>query len=192
MKIDAQLAATVAMVVDEGSFEAAARRMHVTQDFEGKDFIVFRSGRWHATPLLLTLIVVETTDVMFAFDSIPAVFSVTKDSFIVFTSNVFAVLTMRSLYFALRGTVDRFRYLKPALALLLVIIGLKIVAERFIEIPVWATLGVTVGREAGPRRDDPVGDAAVADLGRLDEGVVESPGAGVCDHAFPGDLELLG
>ena len=63
-------------------YRFVARRMHVTQDFEGKDFIVFRSGRWHATPLLLTLIVVETTDVMFAFDSIPAVFSVTKDSLV--------------------------------------------------------------------------------------------------------------
>jgi tellurite resistance protein TerC len=88
-----------------------------------------RTGALLATPLLLALILVELTDVIFAVDSIPAIFAITTDPFLVFTSNVFAILGLRSLYFALAGMMDRFRYLKPALAFVLVIIGTKMLAH---------------------------------------------------------------
>jgi TerC family integral membrane protein len=88
-----------------------------------------RPGAWLATPLLLALVMVELTDVVFAVDSIPAIFAVTTDPFLVFTSNVFALLGMRSLYFALAGMVGRFRYLEPALALVLVVVGTKMLAH---------------------------------------------------------------
>lgn len=125
-------------------YRFAARHLRVTADFHGNRFLARRNGTLYATPLLMTLLVIEATDVVFAIDSIPAVLSVTRDPFVVFTSNVFALLGLRALYFALHGMVDRFRYLKPALSLLLVIIGLKIFASEFIEIPVWATLATTV------------------------------------------------
>lgn len=124
-------------------YRFAERRLNVTRQFHGHRFFVRRDGELHAAPLLTTLIVVEATDLVFAIDSIPAIFSVTQDPFIVFTSNVFALLGLRALYFALHGAIERFHCLKPALALLLVIIGLKIFASEFVEIPVWATLVAT-------------------------------------------------
>lgn len=130
-------------------YRFAARHLRVTHEFRGNRFLVRENGALYATPLLLTLIVVEATDVVFAVDSIPAILSVTRDPFVVFTSNVFALLGLRALYFALRGVIERFRYLKPALSLLLVVIGLKIFAAEFVEIPVWATLSVTLAVLAG-------------------------------------------
>jgi tellurite resistance protein TerC len=91
----------------------------------GERFIVQRDGQWALTPLALALIMIETSDLIFALDSIPAVFSVTRESFLVFTSNIMALLGLRSLYFVLAGAVDRFRYLRTALGLLLVLIGTK-------------------------------------------------------------------
>lgn len=102
------------------------RLMPVTKKFHGDRFFVFRTRRWFATPLFIVLLSVEATDLVFAIDSIPAVFSVTLDPFIVFTSNVFAILGLRSLYFLLARAVTAFRYLKPALGLVLTFAGAKL------------------------------------------------------------------
>lgn len=99
------------------------RVVPMTEDYRGGAFIVLERGRWLVTPLLVVLVAVETTDIMFALDSIPAVFAVTTDPFIVFSSNLFAILGLRSLYFLLAGLLDRFIYLKTGLAALLVFAG---------------------------------------------------------------------
>ena len=96
------------------------------------------------TPLALVLVLVETTDLIFALDSIPAIFAVTRDAFIVFTSNVFAILGLRSLYFVLAGAIQYFRYLKIGLSIVLVFIGLKMVLLKYVSIPTALSLGVVV------------------------------------------------
>lgn len=105
----------------------------VTPDYHRGQFAVRSGGRWLLTPLGLALVAVEATDVVFAVDSIPAVFAVTTDSFLVFTSNVFAILGLRSLYFALAGVMDKFRYLKASLAVLLALIGLKMLLKDWLQ-----------------------------------------------------------
>ena len=97
-----------------------------------------------ATPLLAVLVAIETTDIMFALDSIPAVFAVTTDPFIVFSSNLFAILGLRALFFVLAGALDRFHYLKPAVAMILVFVGAKMVAAAWIHVPTLASLAVIV------------------------------------------------
>ncbi len=99
--------------------------MPVTADFRGARFFVMENGVRHATPLFVVLILVEISDVIFAVDSIPAIFAVTTDPFIVYTSNVFAILGLRSLYFALAGVMDKFHYLKIGLGLVLTFVGVK-------------------------------------------------------------------
>lgn len=106
----------------------ARRLFPVSPDFDGERFITRRGGLWMLTPMALVLIMVEMTDLVFALDSIPAIFAVTQDAFIVFTSNIFAILGLRSLYFALAGAIAFFRYLKVGLSLVLVFIGLKMLA----------------------------------------------------------------
>ena len=101
----------------------------VASEFEGQKYLLRRDGRWVLTPLALVLLTVETTDLIFAVDSIPAIFAVTQKPFIVFTSNVFAILGLRSLYFVLAGAIDYFRYLKFGLSIVLVFIGGKMLAE---------------------------------------------------------------
>lgn len=108
----------------------AKRFVPVTDDYHGDRFFVQRDGRRWATPLFIVLIVVETTDLVFAVDSIPAIFGVTKDPFIVFTSNIFAILGLRSLYFALSGVMDKFHYLKYALSFILSFIGVKMLLSH--------------------------------------------------------------
>jgi len=103
----------------------------VTEAYQGKQFFVRLAGRLHATPLFLVLILVEFTDLVFAIDSIPAIIAVTTDPFIVYTANVFAILGLRALYFALAGIVPRFVYLKYALSLVLVVVGGKMIANYF-------------------------------------------------------------
>jgi len=120
----------------------ARRLFPVTPEGAGKSFFVRRGGKIHATPLLIVLLVVETTDLVFALDSIPAVFGVTRDLFVVFTSNAFAVLGLRALYFLLAGSADRFVYLKPGIALLLVFIGVKMLLYDVVHMPVWVSLVV--------------------------------------------------
>lgn len=104
-----------------------------TNTFDGENFVTRVGGQLRFTPLFLVLIVVETTDVIFALDSIPAIFGITKESFLIFTSNVFAILGLRSLYFVLASAMGYFRYLKYGLALVLVVIGVKMLAEHWLE-----------------------------------------------------------
>ena len=113
-----------------------------TDGLRGAKFVVRENGRRLATPLLLVLVLVEVTDLVFAVDSIPAVFAVTRDPFLVFTSNIFAILGLRSLYFLLAGVMDRFHYLKPALALVLAFVGTKMVVVDFFHVPIALSLGV--------------------------------------------------
>ena len=138
---------------DHNPLVRAARRLYpVTAGFRGPHFVVFEDGRRMITPLFLVLLVIESTDLLFAVDSIPAVLVITRDPFLVFTSNVFAILGLRSLYFALAGMMDKFRYLKLALVVLLIVIGVKMLISHWVPIPtswsLWsigAILGVGVG-----------------------------------------------
>ncbi len=118
----------------------ARRFLPVTEDYHGQRFFVRLNGRMFATPLLLVLIVVETTDLVFALDSIPAIFAITRDPFIVYTSNVFAILGLRSLYFLLAGAVQKFYYLRAALSVILVFVGIKMVIGPVYHMPVGVSL----------------------------------------------------
>jgi tellurite resistance protein TerC len=111
-------------------------------DYRGARFSVIEQGRRYATPLLLVVAVVEATDIVFAVDSIPAVFAVTRDPFIVYTSNIFAILGLRALYFVLADVIGRFAYLKFGLALVLVFVGAKMLLGDVYELPVAISLGV--------------------------------------------------
>ncbi|HJQ14550.1 MAG TPA: TerC family protein [Anaerolineales bacterium] len=121
------------------------RFMPVTENFEKDQFFVRRAGKLMATPLFLILLVVESTDLVFAVDSIPAIFAVTRDPFIVYTSNVFAILGLRALYFLLANVMDKFQYLKVGLSAVLVFIGVKMVIDGFYHIPIGVSLGVVAG-----------------------------------------------
>jgi tellurite resistance protein TerC len=122
-----------------------ARHLRVTKSFSGQKFFVREQGLLFATPLFLVLLVVEVTDVTFAVDSIPAVFGITRDAFIVYTSNVFAILGLRTLYFLLAGVLDRLTYIKFGLAAVLVFVGAKMLVETWMHISVVASLGIVVG-----------------------------------------------
>jgi tellurite resistance protein TerC len=126
-----------------------ARILPVTPVLHGGRFVIRQGGRLVATPLLITLVVVETTDLVFALDSIPAVFSVTRDPFIVYTSNVFAMLGLRALYFLFAHAVERFQYLRYGLAAVLVFVGGKMLLADVLEIPAWASLLVVAVAIAG-------------------------------------------
>jgi len=116
--------------------------MPVAENYEGEKFFIRRVGRLMATPLFLVLLMVESTDLIFAVDSIPAIFAVTNDPFIVYTSNVFAILGLRSLYFLLANVMDKFQYLKIGLAFVLTFVGTKMVLVDLYKIPVGISLGV--------------------------------------------------
>jgi tellurite resistance protein TerC len=118
------------------------RIMPVTDNYEGDRFFLRRAGKLFATPLFLVLLLVESTDLVFAVDSIPAIFAVTNDPFLVYTSNVFAILGLRSLYFLLAGVVDKFYYLKLGLSAVLVFVGIKMVMIDIYKIPVGLSLGM--------------------------------------------------
>jgi tellurite resistance protein TerC len=111
-------------------------------EYHGTHFVVKRAGRWYATPLLAVLIIIEATDIVFALDSIPAVFAITRDPFIVFTSNIFAVLGLRALFFLLAGMLGRFRYLKVGLGLVLAFVGTKMLLIDLVRVPIALSLGV--------------------------------------------------
>ncbi len=117
----------------------------VTSDNVGGKFFVKRAGKIMATPLFIVLIVIETTDIIFAIDSIPAILSITLHPFIVFTSNVFAILGLRALYFALSGVMKLFVYLNYGLSLILIFVGVKMIVSEFYKIPVSAALAVVGG-----------------------------------------------
>lgn len=118
------------------------RIMPVSANYDGKNFFVRQAGVLMATPLFLVLLIVESTDLVFALDSIPAIFAVTDDPFIVYTSNVCAILGLRSLYFLLAGVIDKFHYLKLGLSVVLTFVGVKMVIVDFYKIPIGVSLGV--------------------------------------------------
>jgi tellurite resistance protein TerC len=123
----------------------AHRWLPFTDRFHGRHFFVKIKGKRVATPLFLTLLMVESSDVMFAVDSIPAIFAVTRDPFIVFTSNIFAILGLRSLYFVLAGYMERFRYLKQSLVFVLAYVGVKMLISNHYHIPAGVSLGIILG-----------------------------------------------
>lgn len=116
--------------------------LKITSGFEGERFFTVREGVRYATPLFLVLVLVEVSDLVFALDSIPAIFAVTEDPFIVFTSNIFAILGLRALYFLLADVADRFHLLKYGLALVLIFVGTKMLIVDWFKIPVTVALGV--------------------------------------------------
>jgi len=118
------------------------RWVPMTREYHGQSFMIRTNGKTRATLLLLVLIVIETTDVIFAVDSIPAIFAVTQDSFIVYTSNVFAILGLRALYFMLAGVMQMFVYLKFGLSLVLCFVGAKMLLANIYKIPIGASLAV--------------------------------------------------
>lgn len=146
------------------------RNFRVTEEFVGSKFFVMRNGVRYMTPLFVVLILIEITDVVFALDSIPAIFAITTDPFIVYTSNVFAILGLRALYFALAGIIHRFHYLKYGLSLVLVVVGVKMVLNAWFGakvIPTEVALLITAALIAGSifysmwkTRDLPAAEAA--------------------------------
>ncbi|MCA9626541.1 MAG: TerC family protein [Myxococcales bacterium] len=127
------------------AIRAFRRVVPVWPQFEGDRFFVKRDGRRMATPLLLALVAVEVSDVIFAVDSIPAIFAITTDPFIVFTSNIFAILGLRSMYFLLAGVISKFHYLKLGLSFVLVFVGAKMLLMSFVKIPVLVSLAIIAG-----------------------------------------------
>ena len=125
--------------------KALQRLLPITPKLDGDRFVVWRDGKRWGTPLLLALVAVEVTDLIFAVDSIPAIFAVTRDPFIVFTSNIFAILGLRSLYFLLAGVVHRFVHLKTGLAAVLVFVGAKMLLVDVYKLPVLASLAIIAG-----------------------------------------------
>ena len=131
--------------LDTNRFVRLARRAFpVTERYEGQSFFVRRNGVLFATPLFLVLVLIESTDLVFAVDSIPAIYAVTDDPFIVFTSNIFAILGLRALYFVLSGYLAGLTYLKPALAAILVFVGTKMLIIDLYKIPALVSLGVII------------------------------------------------
>jgi tellurite resistance protein TerC len=147
------------------------RWFSVTEEFDGHRFFTRRDGRLAATPLFLALLLVESSDLLFAVDSIPAVLAVTRDPFLVFTSNVFAILGLRALYFALASAMARFRYLKMSLVFVLAFVGVKMILTHHHPIPTWVSL-VVIGTMLS------VGALASVLGGRKDTAALLSPLAG--------------
>src|SRR3954467_4359094 len=150
---------------DNAVVRLVRRIVPISRSFHGKHFFIVEAGQRVATPLLLVLVLVEVTDLIFAVDSIPAIFGVTQDPFIVFTSNIFAILGLRSLYFLLAAVVDRFYLLKYGIAVILMFVGAKMLGEQWFHLDIlWSlvvivgVLGLSIGasliwpqREKGPR-----------------------------------------
>ncbi|MDP3894567.1 TerC family protein [Nocardioides sp.] len=120
----------------------AKKTVPSTEDYHGQKFWAKQAGRWVATPLFFVLVMVETTDIIFAVDSIPAIFAVTQEPFLVFTSNAFAILGLRAMYFLLADLIDRFIFLKAGLAAVLVFVGAKMLLLGVYKIPIWVSLVV--------------------------------------------------
>ncbi|HYF72122.1 MAG TPA: TerC family protein, partial [Nocardioides sp.] len=120
------------------------KRVPSTDEYHGQKFWVKQAGTWVATPLFFVLVMVETTDIIFAVDSIPAIFAVTQDPFLVFTSNAFAILGLRAMYFLLADLIHRFVYLKAGLAAILVFVGIKMLLLDVYKVPIWLSMSVIV------------------------------------------------
>jgi tellurite resistance protein TerC len=137
-------------IKDTKIYQIMSKFFHVTHEIRGEHFFVKENGRHYITPLFFALLIIETMDVVFALDSIPAIFLVTTDVYVVYTSNIFAILGLRALYFLLASIIKKFHYLKPAISIILIFIGIKIFLPRFgIEVEEWQSLTVTVGLLAG-------------------------------------------
>lgn len=131
-------------------YKTVSKMFHVTHEIHGEHFVIKKNGITYITPLFFALLIIETMDVIFALDSIPAIFLVTTDVYIVYTSNIFAILGMRALYFLLAAIIGKFVYLKPAISIILIFIGFKIFMPMFgYEIQEWQSLSVTIGLLAG-------------------------------------------
>jgi tellurite resistance protein TerC len=130
---------------DNPVIKVLRRIMPISPQFEGQRFFVKRDGKWAATPLFVVLLVIESTDLIFAVDSVPAIFAVSQDPFIVYTSNVFAILGLRSLYFLLAGVMDLFIYLRYGLGVVLSFVGVKMLLADFYKIPIGLSLAVVAG-----------------------------------------------
>ena len=140
------------LVADEGLhpernpvYRLFRRFLPTVSDYHGAKFTILKGGKRYATPLLIVLVLIEWTDVIFAVDSIPAIFAITSDPFIVFTSNIFAILGLRSLFFLLQGVIGKFYLLKPALAAVLLFVGSKMLLLDIYKIPIGISLGVVAG-----------------------------------------------
>jgi tellurite resistance protein TerC len=167
----------------------------IVRHFGDGKFVVKHRGKWFATALLPVLLVVEATDVVFAVDSIPAVFAVTRDPFIVFSSNVFAILGLRALYFVLKTFMDAFRFLKVGLGLVLVFVGAKMCAEAWVHVPaeisllvVVALLGFSVAASLlWPEKPGGNGDAGQSDVKTAGGDETEGNGDGKMSRHIPGN-----
>ena len=162
------------------------RFMPVAPDYQGDRFFARVDGRLLATPLFVVLLMIETTDVVFAIDSIPAIFAVTRDPFIVYTSNAFAILGLRALYFALAGIVGYFTYLRQGLVVVLAFVGVKMILSEVYKIPtpvslavIAAILAVAIGLSLVVRRREPVTVPGSADPG------VDPPGTTAAEAVPP-------
>jgi len=126
-------------------FRFANKHLRITRDYKGEHFFVRNKGKIYATPLFLVLLVVEITDITLAIDSIPAIFGITQDPFIVYTSNVFAILGLRAMYFLLAGVLSRLRFLTVGLSFVLTFIGAKMIVHKWVDIPEYVSLLVVAG-----------------------------------------------
>ena len=147
-----------------------------TDEYHGQRFWVRKAGRWVATPLFTVLVLVETTDIIFAVDSIPAIFAVTQEPFLVFTSNAFAILGLRAMYFLLADLIHRFVYLKAGLAAILVFVGVKMLLLDVFKVPIWLSLSVIAAS---------IGIAVVASLRATRAPVAEQDGDEQDDEQVP-------
>ena len=137
-------------IKDTKIYKILAKYFHVTHKIRGEHFFVKENGKHYITPLFFALLIIETMDVVFALDSIPAIFLVTTDVYVVYTSNIFAILGLRALYFLLAAVINKFAYLKPAISIILIFIGLKIFLPRIgITVQEWQSLSVTLGLLTG-------------------------------------------
>jgi tellurite resistance protein TerC len=134
---------------DNVALKLARRFLRTTEEYNGDHFMIVKEGVRYATPLLLVLVVIEVTDLLFAVDSVPAVLAVSKDVYVVYTSNIMAILGLRALYFVLSGMMNRFHHLGTGLSLILIFIGVKMVIVRWVHIPSLASLAVIVVLLAG-------------------------------------------
>lgn len=126
-------------------YRFASNHLRITRDYGGEHFFVRTAGKLYATPLFLVLLVVEITDITLAIDSIPAIFGITQDPFIVYTSNVFAILGLRAMYFLLAGVLSRLRYLTVGLSFVLTFVGAKMIAHKWLDIPEHISLLIVAG-----------------------------------------------
>lgn len=119
--------------------------MPVKTDYHGENFFVKEGAKWFATPLFAAVLVIEMSDLIFAVDSIPAVLSITQDTFLVYSSNIFAIIGLRSLYFLLSGMAGKFPYLKYGISVILAFVGIKMIISHFVSVPIVLSLGIIVG-----------------------------------------------